>query len=185
MIVSLLPSDLRRVPRPNWGCKLAVIIRVVKDLIRDISAAASLKGLHDDLIYLNYASDEQDLIAGYGAENVGKLKAVSRKYDPKQVFQRQVPGGFKLPAWKRVIKERGLRRVSVLRKLLTCLNAAWSLKARDHMSTRRLIARDRGFVACSDDGLSCWTVRFPTSQYFPLPKKFVIFPAEPRAHTFQ
>lgn len=37
------------------------------------------------------------VIESYGPENVKFLQAVSRKYDPDHVFQRLVPGGFKLP----------------------------------------------------------------------------------------
>jgi len=33
---------------------------------------------------------------GYGERSLGFLKEVSRNYDPGQVFQRQVPRGFKL-----------------------------------------------------------------------------------------
>jgi len=33
---------------------------------------------------------------GYGAANKAKLLSVSRKYDPLRVFQRLLPGGFKI-----------------------------------------------------------------------------------------
>jgi hypothetical protein len=36
------------------------------------------------------------VIEGYGAANVAFLRDVSRKYDPLGVFQKLVPGGFKL-----------------------------------------------------------------------------------------
>lgn len=45
---------------------------------------------------MNYAYPTQDVIGSYGAENVEFLRRVSRKYDPAQVFQRLVPGGYKL-----------------------------------------------------------------------------------------
>nr|KAI9722309.1 MAG: hypothetical protein M1812_001781 [Candelaria pacifica] len=48
-------------------------------------------------VYLNYADTKQNPIAGYGEANIRKLVAASQKYDPGQVFQRLVPGGFKLP----------------------------------------------------------------------------------------
>lgn len=48
-------------------------------------------------IYLNYATKDQDSISSYGAVNVQKLKVAAKKYDPEQVFQKLVPGGFKLP----------------------------------------------------------------------------------------
>lgn len=52
--------------------------------------------LGNDYLYLNYAQDNQKPFVGYGAASYQNLKDVSRKYDPKGVFQRLVPGGFKL-----------------------------------------------------------------------------------------
>ncbi|KAL8786217.1 MAG: hypothetical protein Q9213_002906 [Squamulea squamosa] len=46
--------------------------------------------------YLNYADGTQDVISGYGTNSKNRLRKVSRKYDPRGVFQRQVTGGFKL-----------------------------------------------------------------------------------------
>ncbi|KAL8790213.1 MAG: hypothetical protein Q9213_000744 [Squamulea squamosa] len=48
--------------------------------------------------YLNYADISQDVIGSYGTNNKRRLQAVSRKYDPKGLFQTSVPGGFKV--WK-------------------------------------------------------------------------------------
>ncbi|KAI9699105.1 MAG: hypothetical protein M1836_003294 [Candelina mexicana] len=47
--------------------------------------------------YLNYADAKQNPIARYGQANVDKLVAASKNDDPAQVFQKLVPGGFKLP----------------------------------------------------------------------------------------
>ena len=46
--------------------------------------------------YLNYAAAYQHPLESYGADKLRFLRDVSRRYDPKGVFQRQVPGGFKL-----------------------------------------------------------------------------------------
>ena len=35
-------------------------------------------------------------MGGYGPSALGKIKAASAKYDVGQVFQKLVPGGFKL-----------------------------------------------------------------------------------------
>lgn len=67
-----------------------------KSLNSQIVNAAKAKGLFNEYIYLNYADDFQDPIGGYGAANKARLRAVSKKYDPNQVFQKNVPGGFKL-----------------------------------------------------------------------------------------
>lgn len=47
--------------------------------------------------YLNYVWDEQDPIASYGKESVKLLQKVQRKYDPTNVWERLVKGGFKIP----------------------------------------------------------------------------------------
>ncbi|KAL2038088.1 hypothetical protein N7G274_009035 [Stereocaulon virgatum] len=62
---------------------------------RSIALAKSLK-LHHRFIYQNYASQRQDVFAGYGAANKQRLIDISRKYDPEQVFQKLQPGYFKL-----------------------------------------------------------------------------------------
>ena len=50
-----------------------------------------------EYIFMNDASYSQDVIAHYGADNVEKMRAVQRKYDPASVFNRLVSGGFKVP----------------------------------------------------------------------------------------
>lgn len=46
--------------------------------------------------YLNYADTSQDPIGSYGLVNVKKLQNASHKYDPEGLFQKGVPGGWKL-----------------------------------------------------------------------------------------
>jgi hypothetical protein len=65
--------------------------------LRDRSmAAAEAVGKDNDYIYMNYGSPYQDVVAGYGAMNKAKLKAISKKYDPTGVFEVLQPGYFKL-----------------------------------------------------------------------------------------
>ncbi|KAK1913770.1 hypothetical protein P3342_007014 [Pyrenophora teres f. teres] len=59
-------------------------------------AAAKAKGKHNDYIYMNYASQYQDVVAGYGSANKARMIAISHKYDPSGVFQKLQPGYFKL-----------------------------------------------------------------------------------------
>ncbi|KAI1465215.1 FAD binding domain-containing protein [Daldinia caldariorum] len=56
------------------------------------------KSLNGDLdfIYLNYAESIQDPLATYGAENIQHMRDVAAKYDPTEVFQKRIPGGFKI-----------------------------------------------------------------------------------------
>lgn len=68
----------------------------LKELEADIRAKEKEMGLYNEWIYLNYAAEWQDPIKGYGATNLAFMKGVSKKYDPNGVFQKGVPGGFKL-----------------------------------------------------------------------------------------
>lgn len=59
--------------------------------------AQSIGGnLNLDWEYLNYADGSQSPLASYGVENVKRLRKISLKYDPEQVFQKLCKGGFKL-----------------------------------------------------------------------------------------
>ena len=65
-------------------------------LISKIQELARQEGLLHDYQYLNYAASFQDPIGSYGEVEKEKLLAVSRRYDPNQVFQKRVSGNFKL-----------------------------------------------------------------------------------------
>lgn len=58
--------------------------------------AAAKAGLSNEFVYLNYAAPGQDPLSGAGAANKANLRSVSKKYDPDQIFQKAVPGAFKL-----------------------------------------------------------------------------------------
>ncbi|KAI1097908.1 hypothetical protein F4804DRAFT_326191 [Jackrogersella minutella] len=51
-------------------------------------------------LYINYASPDQEVLQGYGTENVRRMREVAIKYDPNGVFQRLCPGGFKITGVK-------------------------------------------------------------------------------------
>ncbi|KAI1171389.1 hypothetical protein F4777DRAFT_593836 [Nemania sp. FL0916] len=74
----------------------ALVTQVAQKIIAEIDTQAKNLGESFEFKYLNYAAQWQDVIAGYGADNVAKLKKVSRRYDPHAVFQRNVPGGYKI-----------------------------------------------------------------------------------------
>jgi hypothetical protein len=74
----------------------AAILKFFDTVIKTVKADAKKKGLDNDYIYMNYGSQFQDPIASYGAANVKKLLAISKKYDPAGVFQELHPGHFKL-----------------------------------------------------------------------------------------
>ncbi|CRK23108.1 FAD-dependent monooxygenase CTB5 like protein [Verticillium longisporum] len=67
--------------------------------LRDaINAYANKTGSQKNWEFLNYSFSDQDPISRYGAQNVALVKAASKKYDPKGVFQKLRRTGFKLPA---------------------------------------------------------------------------------------
>jgi FAD/FMN-containing dehydrogenase len=74
--------------------------KAVQDATRHVmsllEACAEKKGLLLKFQYLNYAAAYQTPLESYGEENLNFLRGVSREYDPKGVFQKQIPGGFKL-----------------------------------------------------------------------------------------
>ncbi|KAL2837983.1 FAD-binding domain-containing protein [Aspergillus pseudodeflectus] len=81
-----------------WGKKDddEKLIAAQKDTLDKIRAEAVTRGVHVPFEFLNYAFSQQDPIGSYGGESGERLREVSRKYDPEGVFQKLVPGGFKL-----------------------------------------------------------------------------------------
>lgn len=82
----------------QWSDALddAAVNNATQCLLRQGIEYAKQENLYHKYIYLNYAIEPQDPIAGYGNESREFLRKTSRKYDPRQVFQKLVPGGFKL-----------------------------------------------------------------------------------------
>lgn len=91
-------SETGHVLNQQWALETddGFMISTAKNFTADIEAKAKEMGLSEDFLYLNDASSDQLVIKGYGEENMKKLQKVSKKYDPKQVFQKRVTGGFKL-----------------------------------------------------------------------------------------
>ncbi|KAH7380121.1 hypothetical protein BKA66DRAFT_512891 [Pyrenochaeta sp. MPI-SDFR-AT-0127] len=52
-------------------------------------------GAYNEYMYMPYSSPYQAVIPAYGAANLERLKAVSKRYDPQSIFQRLQPGYFK------------------------------------------------------------------------------------------
>ena len=72
------------------------LLSAAATLMDQVAQLTRSKGKENDWIYLNYALAEQDPLGSYGAANVNKMKAASKKYDSEGVFQKLVPGGFKI-----------------------------------------------------------------------------------------
>ncbi|KAJ0358286.1 hypothetical protein COL154_009286 [Colletotrichum chrysophilum] len=72
------------------------VYRFASNLLEKISNEAKKRGLYNDFVYMNYASQYQDVVSSYGKDNKDRLKSISAKYDPNGVFQKLQPGYFKL-----------------------------------------------------------------------------------------
>jgi hypothetical protein len=73
-----------------------VVLGAMRTTMKRIIERSKEMGVYHPFLYQNYASIEQDVFAGYGEENRRKLREISKKYDPDQVFQTLQPGYFKL-----------------------------------------------------------------------------------------
>ncbi|PTB64859.1 FAD-binding domain-containing protein [Trichoderma citrinoviride] len=74
----------------------ALVESVINDIVKQQRALLKSSKYLVDFIYLNYADISQNVLSTWGASNLAKLQAVSKKYDPKGVFQTRSPGGYKL-----------------------------------------------------------------------------------------
>ncbi|KAF7539900.1 hypothetical protein G7054_g1750 [Neopestalotiopsis clavispora] len=72
------------------------ITTTLQAALTDIEKDAEARGQRVPYVYLNYTSKFQDPFTSYGEENKRFLQETSRKYDPEGLFQKNVPGGFKL-----------------------------------------------------------------------------------------
>jgi len=64
--------------------------------VKDTEAVAKKHGTYHPFLYINYAAPTQQPLCGYGNASMSHLQATAKKYDPDQVFQKLMPGGFKL-----------------------------------------------------------------------------------------
>lgn len=74
----------------------STIEKAVEDIAEAQKSELSKQDLLLPFIYLNYADGTQDVFGSWGVKQKAFLQQVSKKYDPYGVFQKQVPGGFKL-----------------------------------------------------------------------------------------
>lgn len=64
--------------------------------VTEIQQLTVFLGTDNSFLYLNYADGWQHPLGSYGKANVQFMKQVAEKYDPNGVFQKLVPGGFKI-----------------------------------------------------------------------------------------
>ena len=69
-------------------------------LIQNMGQAIRLSAIKHDadipFIFMNDAYDGQQVLSGYGAGNLAKLRNIAKAYDPEGVFQRLQNGGWLL-----------------------------------------------------------------------------------------
>lgn len=73
-----------------------LVLGTIKSVLEQIKSDASARGTLIPFIYMNYAFNHQDVIGSYGSVNKKFLQTVSKKYDSRGLFQKGVPGGWKL-----------------------------------------------------------------------------------------
>ncbi|KAJ3498514.1 hypothetical protein NLG97_g1069 [Lecanicillium saksenae] len=72
------------------------VFQIVQDCTDAIEAYTKARGFYDPFIFVNDAFPTQKPLQSFGPDTLAKLKAASAKHDPDGVFQKLVPGGFKL-----------------------------------------------------------------------------------------
>lgn len=72
--------------------RAATCRRACQNIIKKSLAHAKVKGLANEYLYMNYASQYQYIVPRYGAKHDARLAEVARKYDPDGVFQGLEPG---------------------------------------------------------------------------------------------
>ncbi|TGO27245.1 hypothetical protein BPAE_0045g00440 [Botrytis paeoniae] len=66
------------------------------NLISKLTLFAKELGILHKYIYPNYADASQNVFAGYGEENLSRLRQVQEAYDPEGTWRRLQSGGFKI-----------------------------------------------------------------------------------------
>jgi FAD/FMN-containing dehydrogenase len=70
--------------------------KAAREMMDGIERDAKAQGAWHPFVYLNYAAPWQDPIASYGEDAVRRLQEVRKRVDPKGVFTKLAPGGFKI-----------------------------------------------------------------------------------------
>ncbi|KAJ4377188.1 hypothetical protein N0V83_000011 [Neocucurbitaria cava] len=73
----------------------ARVLKASANVVQRMLDEAKRRNMVNDFLYMNYASQFQDVIGSYG-ESTQRLKEFAKKYDPTEVFQKLQPGYFKL-----------------------------------------------------------------------------------------
>ncbi|KAF3395766.1 Bifunctional solanapyrone synthase [Penicillium rolfsii] len=72
------------------------IMQAATNFVNRVNARAIELGLEEPYLYMNYASQFQDVLHSYGAANLERLQNIAEKYDSQGIFQKLKQGYFKL-----------------------------------------------------------------------------------------
>jgi hypothetical protein len=72
------------------------VVKTFRGVLDEINEMAKERGAAVAYKYMNYAFEGQEVIESYGEEVRGALRKVSGRYDAEGLFQKGVPGGFKI-----------------------------------------------------------------------------------------
>lgn len=83
---------------PHWQDAQydGVIYQAAQRWVTSVQDYTTVFGLGHPFEFLNNAAPFQDPLGSYGAENLQFMQDVAKKYDPDEIFQTLMPGGFKL-----------------------------------------------------------------------------------------
>lgn len=65
-------------------------------LLQNVIRGAKKLGVYNPYVDMNHAGRNQNPIASFGAANAAFLQQTAKQVDPKGVFQKLMPGGFKV-----------------------------------------------------------------------------------------
>ena len=73
-----------------------LVLGEMKQLNEAALERARVLGFYNGYIFTNTAEYWQNPFPGRGEENLRAMREISKRYDPVQLFQKAVPGGYKL-----------------------------------------------------------------------------------------
>lgn len=76
----------------------ATVAALAAQQYKNCDGIAANLGTKNAFLYSNYANALQKPYQTFQGGAVSKLQAASSKYDPQGVFQKLVPGGYKIPS---------------------------------------------------------------------------------------
>jgi hypothetical protein len=71
---------------------------ILMETLKRIEELTKKRGLYHEFVFLNDAYATQDPFRSFGTNVYRKLERISRTVDPQGIFQKRLPGGFKLSA---------------------------------------------------------------------------------------